>query len=242
MTPLELATLIRFYTKTNTSTFSDSEMLPLVNTFLAEEIAQKIVETDNEMFEVPYTFDLVADQREYAIGDDVLNRVHKVEIKFATGDDRQIAGYIKDYRGSEAEAEILDQFNNSPGGFSYTIRRRAILILSSTIVSVTGAVRMTSLVFPEKLANLTDAVTSMEVDPSTTTFGFPRQLHELLARRVSIAYKGSQPKPIPLSPDEQKYEFDLERTLAAMSRTTNEGMTRSEGVTIEDSLNDGWDT
>ena len=241
MTPSELATRIRFYTHTNTTTFPDSEMLPLVNQVLTEELASKIVESDNEMFEVPYTFNLVADQREYAVGDDVLNRVHKVEVKFTSTEDRRKANYIKDYRGSETETQITNNFNNSPGGFSYTIRRRAILLLSGTITAVTGGVRMTSLVFPEKLANLTDNGVSMEVDPSTTTFGFPRQMHELLARRVSIMWKGNQPKPIKLSPDERNYSIDLENQLAAMGRTTNEGDTRSEDVTLEDSLNEGWD-
>lgn len=242
MTPLALATRIRFYTHTNTTTFPDSEMLPLVNGFMTEELASKIVESDNEMFEVPYTFNLVADQREYAIGDDVLNRLHKVEVKFTSTDDRQPAYYIKDYRGSETEAQIINKYNNSPGGFAYTIRRRAILLLSGTIIAVTSGVRMTSLVYPEPLANLTDDGTSMEVDPSTTTFGFPRQMHELLARRVSIAWKGNQPTPIPLSPDELKYDSDLQIQLAAMARTTNEGDTRSEDPSDEDTLNDGWNT
>jgi len=129
MTPLELATRIRFSTKTNTVTFTDTEMLPLVNGFMTEEIASRIVETDSEYFEVPYIFNLVADQREYAIGDDVLNRVHKVEIKFVATDDRLPATYIKDYRGSESEDQITANFSNSEGGFAYTIRRRAILLL-----------------------------------------------------------------------------------------------------------------
>lgn len=240
MTPLELATLIRFYTKTDSTTFPDSEMLPLVNSFMTEEIASKIVETDAEMFEVPYTFNLVADQREYAIGDDVLNRVHKVEVKFKSTDDRTPAYYIKDYRGSESEDQITAQFSNTPGEFAYTVRRRAILLLSGTITAVTNGVRMTSIVYPEKLANLTDDTTSMEVDPSTTTFGFPRQFHELLARRVSIAWKGSQPKPVPLSIDERKYERDLEKQLAAIAQVTDEGSTRAEDPTEEDTGADGW--
>jgi len=243
MTPLDLATYIRVLTRTNTTTFPDfpdSEMLPFVNTFI-DEFASKIVEVDNGMFNVPYLFNLVANQREYAIGDDVLNRVHKVEIKFTADDDRTPATYIKDYRGSESEDQITAQFSNTPGDFAYTIRRRAILILSGTISSVTQGVRMTSLVYPEHLANLTDDNVSMEVDPSTTTFGFPRQFHELLARRVSIAWKGTQPKPIALSPLEQRYELDLASQLAAVATTTNEGMTRSSDPTNEDTGNDGYD-
>lgn len=239
MTPLELATYIRFLTKTNTTTFTDAEMLVLVNLYI-DEFASKIVEMDTGAFEVPYLFNLVADQREYAIGDDVLNRLHKVEIKFTSSEDRQPATYIKDYRGSESEAQITSMYNNSPGGFAYTLRRRAILLLSGTIISVTQGVRMTSLVFPEKLSSMTANTVSMEVDPSTTTFGFPRQFHELLGRKVSIAWKGSQPKPIPLSPLEQRFENDMASQLEAYSTTNDEGTTRSEDVTVEDSGDDGW--
>jgi hypothetical protein len=240
LTGTELATRIRFLTKTNSTTFTDAEMLPLVNNFMTDEIASRIVETDSQHFAVPYTFNLVANQREYAIGDDVLNRAHKLEVKFVSTDDRMPAEYIKDYRGSEEEDQITANFNNSEGGFAYTIRRRAILILSGTIIAVTNGARMVSIVYPEKLANLT-GTTGLEVDPSTTTFGFPRQFHELLARRVSIAWKGSQPKPIPLSPDERKYEADLAKALAAIAMVTDEGSVRSEDPGVLDTGDDGFD-
>jgi len=52
--------------------------------------------------------------------------------------------------------------------------------------------------------------------PSTTSHGFPRQFHELLARRVSVAYKSSKDKPIPLSEKEQMYEMDLRKQIDSM--------------------------
>ena len=63
MKPLELATRIRFLTKTNTTTFTDADMLPLVNDFMTDEIASRIVETDSQHYAVPYTFNLIANQR-----------------------------------------------------------------------------------------------------------------------------------------------------------------------------------
>ena len=169
MTGTELATYIRWLTKTNSTTFTDADMLPLVNTF-KDEIASRIVETVNYMFKIPCTFNLVANQREYALGDDLLNRLDKVEIRFVSTDDRQPAYYIKDYRGSETEAQITASYNNSKGGFAYTVRRRALLILSGTIIAVTNGVRTVSLIYPANLANMT-GTTGLEVDPTTTTFG-----------------------------------------------------------------------
>ena len=239
MKPLELATLIRQRTHTNATTFTNADMLVLVNLF-KDEIASKIVEKNNGMFLVPYTFNLIANQREYAIGDDVLNRIHKVEIKFSATESRHPSQYIKDYSGSETESEIANNFNNSQGGFAHTIRRRAILILSGTIIAVTAGVRMWSHVFPADFTDMTANTFGMEVDPSTTTFGFPRQFHELLARKVQIEYKGSQPKPIPLSPQELRYEIDLQTQLDAISTVDNSGEIIADLPNAEDLGNNGY--
>ena len=239
MTGTELAALIRYKTRTNSTTFTDSDMLPLVTTF-KDEISSMIVERNNGMFLIPSTFDLVKDQREYGFGDDMLNRMHKLEIKFASGDSRFPSRFIKDYYGSETESEIVKNFSNVEGSFRHTIRRRALLILSGSIVAVTDGGRLWSHIYPADLANLT-GTTGLEVDPSTTSFGFPRQFHELLARRVSIEFKGSQPKPIPLNQNEKDYNKDLEVQLNAVSRIDNSGEIIGELPAKGDMWNDGWD-
>lgn len=238
MTGTTLAALIRYKTRTNSTTFTDTDMLPLVNIF-KDEIASKIVEKNNGMFLIPQTFDLVADRREYAVGDDLLNRIHKVEIKFAAADSRFPSTFIKDYQGSETESEIVKNFSNAQGGFAHTIRRRALFILSGTIISVTAGGRFWAHIFPADLANLT-GTTGLEVDPTTTSFGFPRQFHELLARRVSIEYKGRQPKPIPLNRHELNYEQDLELQLAVIARLDNSGELIGLLPPESDFGNSGW--
>lgn len=240
MTPAKLAALIRYKTRTNSTTFTDADMLPLVNTF-KDEIASMIVERNSSMFLLPATDDLVANQREYPIPDDRLSRLHKVEIKFASGDSRFPASAIKDYQGSETESEIVKQFSNDEGGFAYTIRRRALLILSGTIIAVTDGLRIWYHSYPADLANLTEATTDMYTDPSTTTHGFPRQFHELLARRVSIEYKGSRPKPIPLSESERNYPRDLETQIAAISTEDESLEIISEMPPSGEFGNDGFD-
>ena len=239
MTGTELATLIRYKTKTNSTTFTDAQMLPLVNLF-KNEIASLIVEQNNGMFLVPCVFNLVADQREYGLPDDLLNRMHKLELKFVSTDSRFPAKYIKDYYGSETESEIVKNYSNAEGEFGYTIRRRAVLILSGTIIAVTSGGRLWYHAFPADLANLAGS-TDLAVDPSTTTFGFPRQFHELLARAVSIEYKGSQPKPIPLNKKELQYELDLKLQLDAISTIDNSAEIIGEFPSKQDMFNDGFD-
>jgi len=221
MTPVQLNNLINIKCRTNDTTFTQANKIVLINAF-KDEIVSKIVERNSGYFLVPTTFDLVADQRQYALPDDLLNRIQKVEIKFVATDDRQEATYLKDYLSSEAEAEIIKSFTNEEDRFAYVIRRRAIIILSGTIIDITDGVRLWYHAYPANIDDLA-LTTAIENDPTTTTFGFPRQFHELLARRVTIDYKGSQPKPIPLAPKELSYENDLTVQLDAIARIDNSG-------------------
>lgn len=239
MTGTQLATNIRNKTSTNSTTFTDATMLTYVNLF-KDEIASKIVERNNGMFLVPSTFNLVANQREYAFPDDMLNRLHKFEVKFASSDSRFPSSYIKDYSGSETESEIVKNYGNSIGEFGHTIRRRALYVLSGTIIAVTNGGRIWYHAFPADLANMTGS-TDLGVDPSTTTFGIPKQFHELLARRVSIEYKSNKPKPLPLNALEKNYEVDLQTALDAVSHIDNSGEIIGELPSDADQGNSGWD-
>jgi len=239
MTGAKLNTLINIKCGTNDVTFTQANKLVLVNVFI-KEISSMVVEKNNGMFLVPSTFNLVDDQREYGLPDDLLNRMHKLEIKFASADSRFPSTYLKDYYGSETESEIVKRFGNAEGDFAHTIRRRAVLILSGTIVAVTGGGRLWYHAYPADLANLTGS-TDLSVDPSTTTFGFPRQFHELLARRIGIEYKGSKPKPLKLNKHELNYENDLKVQLDAVASIDNSGEIIGRLPSSEDLGNDGWD-
>ncbi len=238
MTPSKLAALIRYKTRTNSTTFTDADMLALVNTF-KDEIASMIVEKNAGYFLIPTTFNLVADQREYSFDDTLLNRMHKLEIKFTSSDARQPSTFVKDYSGSETESEIVKYYSNSPKCFAHYIRRRSLFILSGTIIAVTGGGRLWWHKYPADLANVTEASVAWETDPSTTTFGFPRQFHELMARRISIEYKSSQTKPIPLSRHELNYENDLATQLAAIASQDNSGEIIGDLPPAADMGNDG---
>lgn len=239
MTGTELNTLINFKTGCDDTTFSTAEKLPLVNIF-KNEIASKIVERNAGYFLVPALFDLNSNQREYAFPDAILNRMHKLELKFSASDARFPSTYIKDYQGSETESEIILNFGNSQGDFAHTIRRRAVFILSGTIPTLSGGGRLTYYLLPADLSTLTGS-DDMSIDPTTTTFGFPKQFHELLARRVSIEWKSSQPKPLPLSRHELNYENDLKDALDAISRPDESGEIIGNSLTDKDTGHNGFD-
>lgn len=237
MTGTQLAALIRFKTGTNSTTFTDAEMLPLVNIF-KNEIASKIVEKNSGYFLVSYPFNLVADTRQYSFPADVLNRMKKLEIKFSASDSRKPSRYIKDYLDSETESEIVSNFGNAEGEFAHTIRNHGVFILSGTIISVTLGGNLLYYVYPADLTVLSVS-TDLSIDASVSSFGLPKAFHELLARRVSIEWKGSQPTPIALNRYELNYDNDLKTALDALSTTDESGDVIGDELPLIDTGNNG---
>lgn len=236
MTGAGLARKIRRNTRTNSTTFSDTDLGEDVNIF-KDEIASRIEKRNMQFFQIPVTFNLVAGQRQYALPDDNMNQIQRVEVKFDSTKNYFPSTYKKDYLSSEAEAEIIKNFTNEEGEFFHIIRRRALILLSGTIISVTDGVRLWYHAYPADI-DIT-SVLDMSFDPTTTSFGFPRRFHELLSRRVCIEYKGRQPKPIALSPKEQAYENDLEVALQEIPTDDNSGEVTGELVSPDNFGNNG---
>lgn len=241
MTTTEFATLVRYKTKTNSTTFTDAQILLLMNIF-KNEIASKIVERNADYFLTSETFNLVASSttRIYSFNANILARMHKLEIKFSSTDSRFPSKYIKNYSGSETESEIVKNYTNSEGGFAHTIRGKGIFILSGTITAVTDGGQIFYYLYPADFAALNGS-TDMAVDPSASTFGFPRQFHELLARRVSIEWKGAQPKPVPLNRHELNFEYDLQLALDSIAHRDESGDIIGDSLSAAETGNNGFD-
>lgn len=187
-------------------------MLVHVNAF-KDEIAGRIQQERQEVWNIPATFDLEADKREYAFPDDMLNSIVSLELKFTATGDYVRARSIQapaDFALSEAQIEGYHS-NLTPW---YFVRRRAVYVLSGVIAAVTGGGRLVYNAFPADLPDLS-GTTDLSIDPSTTTHGFPREFHELLARRVSIEFKDIN--GMQLSSKEMQYDDDLERKLDEFS-------------------------
>jgi hypothetical protein len=177
---------------------------------------------DEDIFLIPQTTDLVADQREYNFPSDILSRIKRVEATFdGTTWIKLIPIDITEYSGTHNETEIVNNFSNEQGGAAYDVSRKAIYIYSSTIISVTAGLKLWCYTYPTLISDLTEATAELEADPDSTHPGFPRELHELLARGVIIDYKESREKPIPLSERELKYEFDVTAAIKTLKHTDN---------------------
>lgn len=224
MTPTALSAKIRYYTRTNTTTLPDAELLVLEND-VKDELAAILVQRNEQVFVIPQLGDLVASSvtaREYSLPDDVLGGLVTVQAAFITASPLDYVPAIpypggmvqltQDLNGL-TEAKIVNKFSNQIP--KYVLTRRGIYLLSGTIIAVTSGLKILSRIFPADLASVSGS-TDLSVDPTTTSFGMPRVLHELWARRASIVWKSSRPKPIELSPLEKTYEPDLERMLETL--------------------------
>lgn len=209
MTPAQITTLIRKKTKTDSNTYPDTDLLADIN-LMKDELASKIQQVRPEIWNTPAITNLKDDKREYAFPDDVLNHIISLELKFSDSLDYVVATPIsrKHYSGVLEENAIVNNFSNlNP---RYFIRRNAVYILSGTIQAVSEGFKIVYDAFPADLSALT-GTNDLSIDPSETTHGFPREFHELLARRVSIEYKDRN--GIKFSQKELVYSQDLEDAL-----------------------------
>ena len=225
MTPAEFATYVRLKTRTNSTTFTDTDikayMVPR-----QDEIAKAILKTNEDILLIPQKADLVASSitaRDYPFPSDILSRIKRVDAQLGGTDwiplvEIDITQITKPI---STEDNITDIFNNlqrtagNPNGARFDLLRKSIFIYSGTITATTNGLKLWCNTWPTAVTNLA-STTDMSVDPSTTTHGIPRVFHELWARGVTIDYKESKEKPIPLNERELKYEFDFEKAIVAL--------------------------
>lgn len=130
-------------------------------------------------------------------------------------------------------ALLVDAFgtmNGKVAGPNYEIQRRSIYLLSGDIstatlldssgnpgaASITNGIRLRYRAYPSDLTGLTDSTTDLSIDPTTTTFGFPKQFHELWARKAAIDWKAQHPGAVPATQLDQLYPSDLEAKLSGI--------------------------
>ena len=230
MTSAQLLALIRRKTNTTTTTYPDADVLIDVNLAI-EDLAGDIQKAREHIWEITALDDLVADQRLYAFPADILNRMTDLELMFVAGNDYVQAkpSARRHYNDVLQESVIINNFNNDDP--QYFIRRKAIYILSGAIIAVTDGIKLVYNAFPAVLVNLTGS-DDLSVDPSTTTHGFPREFHPLLATKVSMGYKSRN--NLKLNQEEADFYNDLERKLDAFSCVDSSKVVRI-GLPVSDS-------
>lgn len=118
-------------------------------------------------------------------------------------------------RTINTESDIIEQFFNEEGKAYFDLSRKSLFIYSGAITSVVGGLKILVNTWLEPIGDLS-ATNDMSQDPSTTTHGIPREMHEIWARGVIIDWKSSREKPIPLSEKEQVYGIDLVKAINSL--------------------------
>lgn len=220
MTPAKIADYVRWKTRTNTTTFTNADMLAVANV-VKDRLALEVLDADEDYWLVPTYLDLVADQREYPLHSDILSRIKRVEAKL-DGSDYII---VKEFDITShadpisTESNITYNFGNNEGEAYYDIMRKAIWIYSGTITDVTDGLRIWLNTFPADLTSMA-STTELSEDPTTTTHGFPRELHMVLAKGIVIEWKESKEKPIPLTESELAYDDEVQKAVAKLKRAS----------------------
>ncbi len=213
MTPAELASYVRDQTGTNATTLTDAKILTKANVFM-DDIAKEIAKIHRGYFGRVFTYNLVASTRSYALELNVLNGIRSVEAMIDGTNWKWLTTIdITSMGRPTSETDIQANFG---GRYNYEIWDKLIWIYTGeAIINVTNGLKVRCDIYPTHLTSLAGS-DDMSKDPTATERGFPRAVHELLARRIIIAYKESQDKPIPLTQTEQKYEYDLKKAIDAL--------------------------
>lgn len=213
MTYAEFTTLVRIKTQSDTNTFPDSDLIIYAN-MARDEIVSAIADrVDDDVFLSPTVADLVADQREYPLPTDFLQKLKRVEVSF-DGSDNWIILKELDLENTEkttVESIIISNYSNNQDDCGFDRIRGGIYIYSGTIINVTGGLK---LYYDAQLRKLVTGdlilTTDMSLDRSTTEHGFPARFHELFAVRTAMKWKADREKPIQLNETEKTYPRDLE--------------------------------
>jgi hypothetical protein len=222
MTPAAASAYIRLRTRTNTTTFTNADMLILWNV-VKNDLCQRALETDEDIFLVPTYMDLVASttQREYPLHSNILSRIKRVEAALDGSNYIKLESFdLSDHdKPVTGEANITSRFGNAEGEAFYDIMRKAIWIYSGTITAGTDTLRIWVNTYPADVSDMASA-TDMSVDPSTTTHGVPKALHKVISDGVIIEWKGSREKPIPLSDHELLHERHIEKAFQTLKKAS----------------------
>lgn len=213
MTGTTFAAYIRYLTKTTTATLTDANLLMLANieqAALAEEIASEV---DEGFFIMEDTRNLEADTRKYTYPQDLLKSLKYVAAKLDGSNWSYLReidfGYIEGRNiPLLEESKIQNEFSASDP--KYLLFGTEIMVLNgAAITAVTGGLKVAGEVYPENLVTADLSGSSLLSVPSTTTaVRLPLAAYKPLAKMVSIAYKTSKDKPLPLTEDEKLLPVD----------------------------------
>jgi hypothetical protein len=213
MIATNFAKYIRLKTKTNTTTFTDPDIILLAN-IIKDDICKEVSRADEDYFGMETVRDLIADQRNYKFPSYVLSKIKLTQAKVDGTNWRELNEFDVNERSKNSlpemttdEASIIKNWAGKRPSFD--IFGGELIIYSDTpIIDVVGGLKLWSIIYPADLTAL-DGINDLSIAPSNITFGVPRQLHKVWAKMVVIEWKNAQPRQVPLNENEQNIQTEL---------------------------------
>lgn len=246
----DIVGLARQKSKTNDSTFSDTEVLLYIKAKLP--IFQADIEAVNENYNGSIEYrDLIATDegtyvseattyltREYNLPSDMIPRLGKIYAKLDGTNWVLLRSYSLQEAGIQEEDNIKGKFSNvggtDMGSAGYCIFRGSIFLLTGEIEdTVTSGLKIWTYSFQSVPTEIPTAGSGDDVE--FDVYGIPETLQEIFAVALSLEWKSNQERPIPLTFMEQSYY-----TLYTKQLNSLKGLDRSKEIKFE-RPNDNYD-
>lgn len=226
MTGADFASYVRYLTNTNSTTFTDDEIVLLANA-IQRPLARKIANLDEGEFEISMTRDLVAstdfDAREYDVDYDIM-RIKRLEAKPDGSTWIRFDKFKHNaYQKPSTESDVRSNFGNSENKAFYDVSRRSLWLFCGEITAVSEGMKLWAQVYPINLV-AGDLALSTELSIPTTskTFRIPSDFHEIWGRMISRIHRMSKDKPLPVTEMEAAIKPDLDELLNEFNNSTLE--------------------
>jgi len=214
----DIVSLARVKSKTNTTTFPDTEALLYIKAKLPQ--FQADIEEVNEDYmgsiefrdlRVTGTTGTYVDtgvtylSREYNLPSDMIPRLKSVSAMLNGEDWVDLKQYdLNDLKIPFEEERILQRFTNDEGIAGYEIFRGSLFLLTGEIeTAVTDGLKIWTYSF-SALPSSIPAV-GAEGDVEFDLYGIPETMHELFATALSMEWKSNQDVPVPFTSMEQNF-------------------------------------
>lgn len=226
------ASYVRKQTKTDSTSFPDSDITLFAN-IAKDDLAEEIVQLDEDYFDLVLTTDIVASQREYSFPEDMLKNIKMVELKLDGENWKRAKEFdLNSYRlrqtertyprnqldvspsFSEAttdEETIQEKFSDSFPEFD--IDGESIVIYTATEpTAVTDGIKLRATIYPNDYTD-SDWATAVDISvrANSTATALPRPSHEILARRTIILFK--EANQIALNAFDLNFDVELAQML-----------------------------
>lgn len=219
MTGIDFARLVRKYTRTNSITLTDSDLVLFANT-VKNDFVRSIIKKDEDYFVFDTYANLKASSavdptsREYLLPTDS-RKIVRVEAKFDGTNWIKLTEFdLVKYTRTSDELTITQLFSNSSGVASYDLIGSLLKLYTGTVSVVSGGLKLTYVALPRDITIDSLALeTDLSVAASATDGAMPSPFHELWARKIGIIYKSSQEKPILLSEYDKAFGPDFQEVL-----------------------------